>query len=890
MVIMVKKILIKGTTEKGSINREDFVLIPNPKEINYLSDDCFLVLNSKAEFFMDELVSPEKLFNPLQEFLLTISSIELKISEKSDLESLDLDLVNMGDLLAPENKESYNLIIKDSLIIIQGLTEKALFYGIQTLIQLIKNMYISTINLEVISKEDIKDILLPEIEVRDFPDFQMRGVAQDISRGQIFTIDNAKRYINILSHYKMNFYFLYIEDVFSHPEHPKIGKDRGALTCAEIKEIDQFAKEHFITLVPIFECLGHMDNILQHKKYQHLGEFPGAQSLDISNPDIVPFVRDYISKMSECFSTDFFHIGCDESFDVGRYNSKDYLSRVGEDVAIANYYNKMYDICRECDNTSVIMYDDIVRKKDRILKKLNKDMILMYWEYDPNIKSPPVEKFINSGFRVIVSPSMLNWNRPFPDNKNASINITKMIDIGYQYRDKGCLGVINSTWGDQRYFSLRENEIFGAILSADKAWNVLDFDYSNFKQKYGFLFYGIKKNRLSLFNELFTSISSSASLHYRFRLMLPPLFYTDFFKHPFSEENFKPAFKKYGEMRDLGNKCLELYRDLIPNIKFEIKNFEYIQFAAELAKYLGEKLEISTNISDILRKSKITQTKLDSIIKDIIYIRDRVKYMRNKYESLWLHAAKRPCLDYNLRLFDNLIKYYNDKIAQLNNSIYFQNPYLESEWIWVHEKISPIKPRYFRKIVKVGKPVKKALIQVSACNHMKVYVNSEYIGEVIGRLSLSRIPIIKRVRVFDITNYLKEGKNVIGIEAYTYEEYKGAINLFGQIELNDGSIQEVITDKTWLTFKEYQFDSNKWMNIDFKDNNWKHAKSYGPPPNLNGDLIKPDLLSGEISLTQDYFGVSGYFYNGLKLFMSKFVFTILKPFIPFLIRRAKLFG
>ena len=79
----------------------------------------------------------------------------------------------------------------------------------------------------------------------------------------------------------MNFYCLYIEDMFKHPKHPKIGIKRGALTIKELKEIDAYAKQHYVELVPIFECLGHFDNILMHKKYKHLGEFPGAQCLNV---------------------------------------------------------------------------------------------------------------------------------------------------------------------------------------------------------------------------------------------------------------------------------------------------------------------------------------------------------------------------------------------------------------------------------------------------------------------------------------------------------------------------------------------------------------------------------------------------------------------------------
>jgi len=49
--------------------------------------------------------------------------------------------------------------------------------------------------------------------------------------------------------------------------------------------------------------------------------------------------------------------------------------------------------------------------------------------------------------------------------------------------------------------------------------------------------------------------------------------------------------------------------------------------------------------------------------------------------------------------------------------------------------------------------------------------------------------------------------------------------------------------------------------LEYSDVEWNTSKSYGRPPNLNGDIFKPDLLNGEISITQDYFGFESYFSN-----------------------------
>ncbi len=878
----MKYIIISGLKTAEKADYSEMVLIPKPQEIVNLNFQIAFRLSSKNNISFVNCKQKHLLFNNLMEY----NTQYFDITFQKTKEEFDPTLLNHYDSkrLLNTGEGAYNLEICDNIIIIYSLHERGLFYGVQTLIQILKNAQLS------VRYRKNKGFTIPEISIKDAPDLGIRGVAQDISRGQVCTVESAKRYIKILSHYKMNFYCLYMEDMFAHPKHPLIGKERGAFSCEEIREIDAFARQHFIELIPIFECLGHFDNILQHKQYWHLGEFPGAHALDISNPEIYSFLTDYISEISKCFSTKYFHIGCDESFDVGNGSSQEFIKKVGQSKALFEFYNKIYKITRQQGNERVIMYDDIVRKDELIMEGLNKEMILMYWDYAPEIKNPPISQFVKAGYKVIVSPAMLNWNRNFPDNKNAGQNITNMIDLAHNYSHEGCLGVLTSTWGDQRYFSLRENEIFGAVLSAGKAWNVQNFDYSQFKKEFGFLFYGIEKPSLSEFNKMFTILSSSARCYYRLRLLLPPLFYTDFFKHPFLSPKFKPGLKNYKDLQSIGERSLKLYDKLVHKVTYENENFEYIQFGAELAKYCGEKIAISVKIADQLRKCNNFQEQLQELIERIKYIRDKVFYLKGKYEILWLRAAKRPCLDYNLRLFDSLIKAYNDKIAQLRKNISFKTPFLNSEWIWIDEKICPQKPRFFRRVIQVDKSIKSAMLQGTVCNHMKIFINEEPIGEVLGRFSLSRIPIINRVKVLDITEQLKQGKNIIAIEAYSYDGFKAAFNLFGQIKLEDDSVIEFITDESWSCATENMITGNAWRALDYDDKDWECVKSYGTPPNLNGDLVKPDLFEGEISITQDYFGAQGYYYTAIGIFFGKVKKFILRRLIGLIIKIGRLYG
>jgi hypothetical protein len=888
----LKAVIIKDLKKLEKFLIDIPVLIPKPKTIHRFERNDAFILTSECSISSINIENDKVLFEDLNEILDEISIIKLNKFDIEDSDKEVLDNKSEWDFLDVNNEEGYNLEIFGNRILIYSIYEKGLFYGIQTLIQLIKNVYLLDPNSRRVSKSSIDKLILPEIEIKDVPDLKIRGVAQDLSRGQVFTVENAKRYIKILSHYKMNFYCAYIEDMFAHPNHPLIGKDRGALTPEEIKEIDLFAKERNVEFVPILECFSHTDNILINKEYEDLGEFPGAQCFNISNPDIYPFINDYISEMSKAFSTEYFHIGCDESFDLGKYKSKDFIRENGKGKVLADFYNKVYDMCRENNNRHVIMYDDIVRRDEYLLEHVNKDVILMYWYYGRKKKESKIKKFVKAGYRVIVSPSMMNWQRNFPDNISSNKNIMNLIKGAYKYRNHGCLGVLTSTWGDARYYSLRENEIFGAILTGAMAWKVSDFNLIELRKNYGFLFFGINKDNIEKFNDLFTMLSSSSFYYYRFNFLklLPPIFYTHLFKHPFSKQKYKPPFKKYKKLGDMAFKCLEKYPELESQVIFEKENFECLKFGAELAYYLKEKIDTSKRVAELLHNSEISENDIKRAEKNINSTKEKIEYLKENYEKLWLRAAKRPCLDVNLSLFDFVINCYDEKIKQIKGKDYYRDPYLPSEWIWVHETKCPHTPRYFRSIIEINQPVEKAILQGIACNHMKIHVNGEFIGEVKSRLSLSILPIINRVQTFDITKNLKKGKNIIAIEAFSYEDYKGAINIYGQIKLKNDIILEIITDKSWSSNKKEIFKNQEWLKLEFDDSKWKGVKSYGRPPKLNGDIFKPNLLEGEKSTTQDYFGINSYFSNVFDTVLGGSILRIVKPIAARLVKYLKPFG
>ena len=64
--------------------------------------------------------------------------------------------------------------------------------------------------------------------------------------------------------------------------------------------------------------------------------------------------------MAEAFSSETFHMGCDESFDLGLMKSARYLKKTGKGSALLKHYTRMYEMLKKYGKKRIIMYHDII--------------------------------------------------------------------------------------------------------------------------------------------------------------------------------------------------------------------------------------------------------------------------------------------------------------------------------------------------------------------------------------------------------------------------------------------------------------------------------------------------------------------------------------------------
>lgn len=153
------------------------------------------------------------------------------------------------------DKQGYRLKIAPGSIEITGNTEQGLFYGVQTLLQLLK-------------AGPRGKLLLPIASIEDRPRLQLRFLHWDTKHHQD-RIETLKRYLDWSARFKINMIAFELEDKFEYPTNPVIGAP-GAFTTAELQEIVNYGLERFIQVVPNIQAPAHTAYVLKHPQFAHL--------------------------------------------------------------------------------------------------------------------------------------------------------------------------------------------------------------------------------------------------------------------------------------------------------------------------------------------------------------------------------------------------------------------------------------------------------------------------------------------------------------------------------------------------------------------------------------------------------------------------------------------
>ncbi|MCY1722500.1 beta-N-acetylhexosaminidase [Prolixibacteraceae bacterium Z1-6] len=369
------------------------VVIPQPNNVEIKAGVLKLDKNCTISFNSAELKPLAELFAEQIK-----DDIELKIT---DAEQAKIQL----QLTGTRDAESYSLATSRKGVTISASTEKGIFYGLQTLKQLL---------LFSQSNE------LPLVSVQDVPRFGWRGLMLDESRC-FFGVEKVKQLLDLMALHKLNVFHWHLTDVpgwrIEIKQYPKlatvggIGNDLDPdapaqfYTQEEIKEIVKYASERFIEVIPEIDMPGHAR--AANRAYP---EFSGGGSQ--SHPEFTfnpgyegtyTYLTNILREITELFPSKYIHLGGDEvHFGNENWNKDVHVKQLMSNQNLTNLREvEAYFIHRMADsiktlNRTVIGWDEIV---DFGLDQENS--VVMWWRHDkPNI----LQNALNKNYKVVLCP------------------------------------------------------------------------------------------------------------------------------------------------------------------------------------------------------------------------------------------------------------------------------------------------------------------------------------------------------------------------------------------------------------------------------------------------------------------------------------------------------
>ncbi|MBN2091766.1 family 20 glycosylhydrolase [candidate division KSB1 bacterium] len=655
-----------------------------------------------------------------------------------------------------------------------------------------QGLYYAALSLRQLFQTDNKKAILPGLIIRDWPCLKMRGVSLDISRGQVPTLDNFKKQIQFLSEYKLNILMLYIEDMFVYLNHPHIGLNRGALTPHEIAQLQQFAQQHFIEIIPVLQTAGHLENILLLPQYRSLAEFPGAAVLKMDAIESIDFIESLIQEVAPAFNSEYFHIGGDECYDAGRGFRKIFSEEQGRGALLSNHFQKVCEILNKYSK-KVIIYGDMLRKYPEILQKLPANVIIQDWQYSPKKYYPSIDFFTSKKRELIVSPGLLNWRLFYPDYANALSNIESLVRQGQKAQ---ALGAITASWGDLGGENFNEYNWYGYAFSAECSWHNHPIALIEFNAKFFRLFYNTNQCELD-------------SIYQNLNLLAELTTLADFWTYPFqlTPTGRKPKLAWITQIRSIAYSVRRQIKNVTVKVNDNRYHLHYLDFVARRAIVMSQQVLYAYEIiefSQAVREGKKNgQTKniMLALAGSMIH---ELKNIKATFEKLWLLQNKKYNLERILELYDRQIAYWLRKVEEIKKYNYIiSGEELANKWIFHPARDLKTNGKdyaVFMKVFHIDDVVTSFQFQTIGQSHLRIYFNGNFIGEQIARPSVSLIVEKERVKLWNVTTFIQKGENQLHIEVFNYDPGEiASINVYGEIVFQNNPPLKFFSDSSWLT-------------------------------------------------------------------------------------------
>lgn len=309
-------------------------IIPVPASLQQHSGE-FILNNQTTIYFSPTSKELQKAATYLQKSIRAISGLNLPMN-KTTKQKIAIALVKDTSI----GVEGYHLIVSANTITIKANTKAGIVYGIQTLLQTLPAVQTNA------------KLVIPRMDITDYPRFKWRGMHLDVSR-HFFGPNVIKQYIDLLAACKFNTFHWHLVDdqgwrieIKQYPALTNTGAWRvdhtnmvwgnrpqakagevpsygGYYTQDQIKEIIAYASERNIIIVPEIEMPGHVASAIASYPFLSCTQekqlpLTGGNYTNISsnycagNDSVFHFLENVLTEVIQLFPSTYIHIGGDE--------------------------------------------------------------------------------------------------------------------------------------------------------------------------------------------------------------------------------------------------------------------------------------------------------------------------------------------------------------------------------------------------------------------------------------------------------------------------------------------------------------------------------------------------------------------------------------------------
>jgi hexosaminidase len=391
-VISALMILSTGYSKAQNLN-----LIPYPSQVEVLKGNC--VLNNSQLF-----TNNKKLSGLLRYF-------NEKIGPQQKNSQIPKQVIDLKILPSSYVYGSYELVTFQKQVAITAADSAGLFNGLITLLQLYKSASLLK-----------NKLVLPHVVIHDQPRFGWRGFMLDESR-HFFGKQIVKELLDWMAFYKMNRFHWHLSDsqgwrieIKKYPLLTSVG-GKGNFTDSlanatyytqeEIREIVDYAKDRFITIIPEIDIPGHATAANRAYPAFSGGDAPGypAFTLDPANEETYAYLTDILNEIRTLFPSGIIHLGGDEvAFGIAAWEKNPGVAKLMAANQMTDLNQVEYYFLRRMGD-SVLKFSNYLMCWDEAVSAglpVNKTYV-SWWRQN---KPESLNEAISKGYKVVLCPRL----------------------------------------------------------------------------------------------------------------------------------------------------------------------------------------------------------------------------------------------------------------------------------------------------------------------------------------------------------------------------------------------------------------------------------------------------------------------------------------------------